>query len=255
MLDRKPKRFWYILGALVCLSILLIGLRGRLTYYIHPRYSAFTLLTCTVGFFILTKASFTYNYKGKQTIIQYESLPELLGIFIKWLLSKSTWLVVITIALLIWAPSRPLLSGAANRRQQTLTITPELKMSLMDEAWFENPTTLEQFSMLSAFSEGQKVLSSKNFELVGFVQEDQSGANDIFLLSRFLVTCCAIDATPNSIKVYAEDWRGKFSTDSWVHITGSFMALQTSQGQQFVLNGNIKSIPQPKEPYDYAEIY
>lgn len=252
MLDREPKRFWYTLSAIVCLLIILIAIRGRLGYYIHPRYFTFTILASVVGLIILFKAALSYTYKKEPTIITYHSYSELMITFAKWLLSKGAWFVIIAIVLLAWAPARPLLSGAANRRQQQAQeITQVSKQAIMQTDWFENPETIDQISQVMSFEEGQEVLEGKEFKLTGFVRADQNGDNNIFLLSRFVLTCCTVDATPSALKVYSKGWQSKFPIDSWVKVEGSFESLQTNQGQQLLLKGKIQRVPQPEQPYDY----
>lgn len=252
MLDREPRRFWYVLGALVCLCIVLIALRGRLGYYIHPRYYTFTVITSTIGTLVLFKAAISYVYTKEPTIINYGSVTELVAVFGKWLLSKGAWFVIIAIILLAWAPARPLMSGAANRRQQQAQeATSESKKALMQTTWFANPKTINQISQVLSIEEGQKELEGKKFNLTGFVRADQSGDSDIFQLSRFTITCCAVDATPSSLRVYMKDWKSKYPVDSWVKVEGSFKALQTSRGQQLLLSGGVQAVSQPDEPYDY----
>ena len=252
MLDREPRRFWYVLSALVCLCIVLIALRGRLGYYIHPRYYTFTIITSVIGTLVLFKAAISYVYTKEPTVISYGSATELVTVFGKWLLSKGAWFVIIAIILLAWAPARPLMSGAANRRQQQAQeVTTESKQALMQTAWFEDPETINQISQVLSIEEGQKKLEGKEFKLTGFVRADQTGDTDIFQLSRFVVTCCAVDATPSSLRVYMKDWQSKFPVDSWVKVEGSFEALQTNRGQQLLLSGDIQAVSQPDEPYDY----
>lgn len=252
MLDREPRRFWYVLSALVCFCIVFIAIRGRLGYYIHPRYFTFTIVTSALGTLILIKAAFSYVYTKEPTVISYNSAAELIAVFGKWLLSKGAWFVVIAIVLLAWAPARPLMSGAANRRQQeTRQLTTESKRALMQALWFENPETINQLSQVLSIEEGQKELEGKAFTLTGFVRPDQSGDSDIFQLSRFVITCCTVDATPSSVRVYMKSWQTKFPVDSWVRVKGSFEALQTSRGQQLLLSGDVKEVSQPDEPYDY----
>lgn len=252
MWDREPRRFWYLSSALVCLFIVLIAVRGRLGYYIHPRYFTFTVVTAGVGTLILFKAAFSYVYKKEQTVISYGSTFELGAVFGRWLLSKGAWFVLLAIILLAWAPARPLMSNAANRRQQeNKEVTAQSKQSLMEASWFENPQTINQISQVMSIEEGQRELDGREFKLTGFVRADNSGDSDIFQLSRFVVTCCAVDATPSSVRVYMKDWQSKFNIDSWVEVRGKFSALQTNRGQQLLLSGDIQQVSQPNEPYDF----
>ena len=252
MLDRDPLRFWYIVAATICLAIVTISIRGRLGYYINPRYFAFTTIASAVGFLVLVVGAFSYKYKGKKTVVKYESLTDLIIKMAKWLTSKQIWFLLIIAGLLFWSPPRSLMSSAANRRDQRSDSVKESdRQYIIESQWFSNPKTIYQLSQVLSIEEGQKEVAGKSFKLNGFVRADQKADKDIFRLSKFMITCCAVDATPNNIDVYSPNWQSKFKIDTWVEVDGKIEVLQTNTGQRMLLKGTIKEIQQPDEPYDY----
>ena len=73
----------------------------------------------------------------------------------------------------------------------------------------------------------------------------------MFFLTRFVVTCCAVDAQPVSIPVYYPGWSDEFAFDSWVTVNGGFQVLPqiAEPGNLAVVPGDIVEEEVPREPY------
>jgi len=248
MLGRQPLRFWYLLGAIVCFAILAIGLRNQLGYYIHPRYHIFTMVLAMVGGVLMIKATFDYKYR-KQTNIEYDHPGELAVIFGKWLLSSGAWFVLIVAVLLLWSPAKPLLSRAAERKQKETASVNDL---IYKAPWFNDPKSIHQIVTVLATPRGPETIQGKEVEIVGFVRADQKGNPDVFQVSRFLISCCAVDATPSSIPVFSKGWTKEYPVDSWVSVKGTMQAINIGGKQTIAIaDPTITRIEQPAEPYEF----
>jgi uncharacterized membrane protein YcgQ (UPF0703/DUF1980 family) len=89
----------------------------------------------------------------------------------------------------------------------------------------------------------------KPFSALGTMTE--SGDPDVFLLTRFVVTCCAVDAQPVSVPVYFPGWQDEFALDSWVTVEGGFQVLPEVDvpGNLVVVSSGIVAEEVPREPY------
>jgi len=73
--------------------------------------------------------------------------------------------------------------------------------------------------------------------------KDSSGS---FMLVRFLITCCAADATPLGIKVI---WSGPVAPkNSWVVVRGK---VSCTEGEPCFIAEEVRQLPSPSNPYLY----
>jgi len=88
-------------------------------------------------------------------------------------------------------------------------------------------------------------------ELVGFVAPDPDDPENVFYVSRFVITCCAVDAQPLGVPVHLPGWQDRFAVDSWVSVTGEFVANPSPDSAQplVVEPDAVEAVEQPREPY------
>lgn len=99
------------------------------------------------------------------------------------------------------------------------------------------------------------VLTKKNKDEVqnlsvsteGLVYRTEKMKPNEFVLLRFLITCCAADATPLGIVVLSDE-TDKLSSDSWVKVQGK---VNLVDGRPMILSDDIVAISKPKDPYLY----
>jgi len=90
----------------------------------------------------------------------------------------------------------------------------------------------------------------KEVDVVGFVFHPKGTPEDIFYVSRFSVTCCAVDARPLGLPVYSPGWQEEFEEDSWVRVTGSFAETEEDIAEPVVvIPESIEPTEQPEDPY------
>lgn len=88
---------------------------------------------------------------------------------------------------------------------------------------------------------------NKDAQAIGFITKDNTN-HKIFFVSRFVVSCCAVDAQPVGVPVYKPNWSNAYQDNQWVHVKGQFEKIN----QRIVLQpSTIKAIEQPEDPYVY----
>ncbi|MDQ1516329.1 MAG: hypothetical protein QOE80_2159 [Actinomycetota bacterium] len=165
--------------------------------------------------------------------------------------SRIAWLLVAPILAIAVVVPRPLGAFAANRAAATL-LTP----TRADFGPLPAPSvpgapvdlSLRDFAGRAIYDHGRS-LQGTPVRLVGFVTPDARGGG--FLLTRFIVTCCAADARPLRVAIrgVAEPWP---APDTWLEVTGIWHPeTRTAEDQRPpVLDaGQVRSIPAPANPY------
>jgi len=104
---------------------------------------------------------------------------------------------------------------------------------------------LRQTSDLSFFE-------GKTADVVGFVVPSGDDP-DVFYVSRFVVTCCAVDAQPVGVPVHLVDWRSQVSADEWLDVSGGFQPnpSSTSSDPIALVPDSLEEVGQPSDPYLY----
>jgi uncharacterized repeat protein (TIGR03943 family) len=139
------------------------------------------------------------------------------------------------------------------------------------------PTTLQTQSFLASTPPEQRSLiewvrtlnvypepdnyTNQRANITGFVVHLNQLPENYIYLSRFILTCCAVDAYPVGIVVKLPESRSNYAIDSWLEIKG-VMSTETlppldpksskKDQRQLVLQAEeVKKIPTPKNPYGY----
>lgn len=85
----------------------------------------------------------------------------------------------------------------------------------------------------------------------GFVYRGDDFEDHVFLISRFVITCCAADATPVGVPVYwpAEETLGE---DQWIEVAGHFELRRIqSKTTPVLIAESVTLIDVPAQPYLY----
>ena len=132
--------------------------------------------------------------------------------------------------------------GATRSQPQTFraSVKPE-ERSLLD--WVR---TLNVYPEPDAYT-GQKV------KVKGFVVHPPELPPEYFLLSRFVITCCAADAYPVGLPVKLTENRGAYPPDTWLEVEGQMLTENLAGNRQLTIQASLppKKIPEPKNPYEY----
>jgi putative membrane protein len=235
----------------------------QLTLYIHPRYILFTvalnavsLVACGVGFVLTAWRMGTAPSRSGIAITSpgpASSVP--------WRPSFTVLVAGLVLVAAYALPARTLSSDTADQRSANFNSV-QAQPSGSEASGGAGGDTLTLFgadtSRLTvadwalAFNLRSAPSSyvGKEVDVVGFVFHPKGTPEDIFYVSRFSVTCCAVDARPLGLPVYSPGWQEEFEEDSWVRVTGSFAETEEDIAEPVVVTPeNIELTEQPEDPY------
>ncbi|MDR3587695.1 MAG: TIGR03943 family protein [Desulfosporosinus sp.] len=104
---------------------------------------------------------------------------------------------------------------------------------------------------------------NQHWRLTGFVYKDPKLAKNQFVITRFVITCCIVDATPIGIMVESPD-APNLKADTWVEVDGLLQKRsiggadeiksvhnfhETDDGVPYLVVTSCKVVATPKDPY------
>ena len=93
--------------------------------------------------------------------------------------------------------------------------------------------------------EGQKV------NLTGFVIHPPDFPPDYFVVSRFVITCCAADAYPVGLPVRLPENATEYDADTWLKVEGEMGVTRLLDVRKLVIVAeSLEEVPEPENPYD-----
>jgi len=234
------------------LYILKLAAEGDLTVYIHPRYVAFTVTMALVSLAI--SLSILIMNRRKHFALRL-TRPSIL---------TALCLVVLVLAFVL--PPRPLMSSAVEQKSNNARVGGLSSGKLVtsssagtcreEAAGIELPlTTIDGWLTAFYACDVDGGFNGHRITLEGFVYDPrgQLVSDNIFQLSRFFVSCCAVDASPIGLYVDEPNWRDEHPADSWVRVEGALEMRQFGADKKMyvIKDAHITPIPEPDDPYEY----
>lgn len=166
---------------------------------------------------------------------------------------SSALLLMVAIAGLLITP-RAFASQTALDRGVTdaITLTRVKPQAFYASTRSEDKTLIDWIRTLQVYPEPDAYAGQKA-KVQGFVVYPPKGSEQYFLLTRFVITCCAADAYPVSLPVkLTKGDRTAYTPDKWLEVEGQ-MITETFEGRrQLTLQATaLKQISEPKNPYNY----
>jgi uncharacterized repeat protein (TIGR03943 family) len=93
-------------------------------------------------------------------------------------------------------------------------------------------------------------LREKRIHVVGFVVHEKSEQPGRFLLTRFVIHCCAADAEPYSVEVEIPQGTADPPDNTWVSAVMTWVGPQPKGAYALFDQASIADIPAPANPYD-----
>lgn len=214
-------------------AIVYLGVTNQLALYIHPRYIIFTITLSAIAA-VLGSIEGGGRTKHKHSTKLATNFP----------------LIVLLVVMLV-LPARSLTSATASQRlgDSEPQASPQAQSSEQLFTGSSKGLTVADWSRLLASNQRESYYVNKPARVSGFVFDNGLGS-DHFLLGRFILTCCAVDARPVGVAVSVENWPQSYEQDEWLEITGEFRLAETANGQGLVLiPDEIIPIQQPENPY------
>ena len=165
----------------------------------------------------------------------------------------STVLLLITAIVGFTITPRPFSSQTALDRgvTDTLLISRAQPKEFKTAKRPEDRSLIDWIRTLNVYPEPDDYTGQKA-KVSGFVVHSKELPDNFLLLSRFILTCCAADAYPVGLPVKLNSSRTAFAPDTWLEVEGQMITETLGGKRQLTIQANsIKTIPEPKNPYDY----
>lgn len=222
---------------------------GRLELYIHPRYTVFTIVMALVAGALALGALLLLP--GREAHEDDDEAPR--GPVARWAAVVTTGLVVVgAVAVLLVAPPGTL-STTGSRGQNTATLTAVPASSTTTELVGGDSTSFTVKDWWTLLRDGADTsdLARMPADVTGFVIATDEP--DVYYLARYLITCCAVDALPVAVPVYAPGWQDSVAEGDWLELTGTFRsAPDAALSEPLVLMPDaVTPVDEPADPYVY----
>ena len=224
---------------------------GTLSFYINPTYIIPTAVTGAV--LVALGAICAIAPRDRRGL---EAQPPHAGHAGDPTRGGPSWLALAVLAfplvLGFGLPARPL--GISTAAQRGVEAVP---LGRIDEAFeFRVNSRPEGYSIKDWVTAMQAdpdpgSLVGKPVRVSGFVYRDSRVPDGWFLVARFVVQCCAVDATPIGLPVRAAD--GSVPKDgAWVAVEGVWEVTEVRGGRKAVIApASVTPIARPDQPYLY----
>ena len=240
-MSSRWRRWWsgLVLTTIATIAVLMLAARGKLEYYVHPRYVWFEIALAAIAGVLALAALIAPATRQRDHGHDHGRPPG----FIAQL--GGVIMVAALGATLLALPPATLSSATAQQRSINSNIP------LQDEVVFasgdDSLLTIKDWAALLRL-QGTDFFLDRQPVLEGFVVADPERA-DVFYVSRFVVTCCAVDAQPVGVPVRLPGWAGEYPVDSWVRVTGDFVPADGAPEPVVVEPESIERIEQSDAPY------
>jgi putative membrane protein len=261
--NKKNLIIWLDVVALFAWGLLLIKywLTNELVLLIHPNYFWLVRITGICLLIVSLIKSMEIIKKAKQSGGLDSAIVEHITLLPKgW--SSSLLIITAVLGLII----SPQILNAQNALQrgvtETLPLTRSQPQSFRAVTKPEDRSLIDWIRTLNAYPEPD-AYNGQKAKLEGFVVHLPQLPENYLLISRFVLTCCAVDAYPVGIPVKLNTSRQSYPPDTWLEIQGEMTTetlnvdgntlSQTNSGkrQLILVAKDIKEIDIPADPYDY----
>ncbi|CAQ02587.1 TIGR03943 family protein [Clavibacter sepedonicus] len=252
-----------MLLAACIVSTLWLTITGQLGLYIHPRYFVFTAIMAVIGL-VATVAGFALRPADAAEEHDHDHGSPAPGdpaaarrSSLRARASRVAVAAVVTItvvAVLVLPPRTLTQSTVTQRALNSSSVASDAApdQELLGTSDFST-LGVKDWSQLLAQTTDPTFFTSKSVDITGFVSADPDDPDDVFYVTRFVVTCCAVDAQPVGVPVYQPGWASTLQTDEWVRVTGPFASNPSAKSRQplAVMPQGVEPVDQPADPYVY----
>jgi uncharacterized repeat protein (TIGR03943 family) len=254
MFARRLVRRWQgvALSLIGIVATLWLGLTGQLALYIHPRYFVFTMVMAVIAA-LLALAAFALAPTPADEHRHDEAETGSTRWGWLWPAGSVLTIAAAVVGLLVLPPSTLTTATVSQRglngSASALVQNDAGKLAGGDYSSF----TVRDWASLLRSGAGADFFAGKTATVTGFVTPDKSDPANVFFVTRFVVSCCAVDAQPIGVPVYRPGWQNEYKTDSWVTLTSGFRPNPnvTSRESVVLIPDTITPVSQPAQPYVY----
>jgi putative membrane protein len=235
--------------AVLAMVSLWLAFDGRLGFYIHPRYNLFTIAMAGVAILLLFIAAFTAKKADDRHSHDH---PRRERRRFRPIEVGSLGVTLAVLAAVIFLPPATLSSATAENRSanevDALESSAPVAQGMSNEVFAT--LTVREWASLIVQNQNASFYRGKPVNTIGIVTPVE-GSEDVFNLTRFVVTCCAVDAQPVSIPVFLPDWRDSLEVNSWIRVEGGFQPAPAGVSGSPVVVVPVSVVDEevPREPY------
>lgn len=233
-----------LLALLSAIATLWLTLTNKLDLYIHPRYIVFSAVLATILLLGIVVAVWL-----KPGFASVKSHP----LRIYWTLG----LLILAIFMLIVLRPATLTTASVVQRGINSSGTVPTDILPAQENLFKNNDytrlSIRDWASLLNQTDDPSFFAGKTASLVGFISADTKEPDTVFYVSRFIISCCAVDAQPVGVPVYMPGWKNKYAENQWVRVVGSFTSRQyyAPNVPATISPDTVEVIKEPEDPYVY----
>ena len=221
---------------LIILGIFLAekAISGKLAWYINLRFLPLTVVGIVLLAFL---AQAVFRHMRNNEVDHDHVVPG--GLLI----------LIIPVLASIFLPARPLDSIAVDSKG--ISINAPLVSANSTEQQFEaaaDQRNILDWIRIFNYESDLSSYAGQQANVIGFVYHDESLPENQFLVSRFVITCCAADSFALGIPV---EWSGDmFKENDWVQVKGPVQVTEwNEQKMPLILAESIEKTRAPDQPY------
>lgn len=234
-----------------------LAVTNQLVLYIHPRYIIFTVIMAAIALVLVVAGVFARrSHEHDDEDASPSRLPRILSFL-------GVGIAAVMAIAMVALPPATLSSATADQRDINSSASiggtsigteaqDATSVASAPVAAFAKFTVVDWASLLRQ-TNSLDFYRGKPVDVVGFITPDKADPDNVFYVSRFVITCCAVDAQPAGVPVYYPDWKSSFAADQWVEAVGGFAANRSTASASAIalLPTTVTAVPQPSEPYLY----
>jgi putative membrane protein len=241
-----PKILNYLNLIVLGLYVSYLYLIEKLTLLIHPRYiwlvlvaGAIVCLIGLVGLIQLISESLKKKKENNKLDFKIALIPSLLLI-----LTIGAFFIPVTSLSIFSYNIRSVKSELRLNDYEKKTLEQKFNITLNTRNF-----TIEDWVKARTLN-NLKLFENKEFVGTGFVA---SKSDKTFNLSRFIISCCVVDATPVGLLVDTTNQienKTEINDGEWLEVTGKFeIRLVNNESTPVIIPKTLKKTQQPKDTY------
>ncbi|MFB2585560.1 TIGR03943 family putative permease subunit [Herbiconiux liukaitaii] len=250
-----------VLCAVLVGATLWLAASGRLPLYIHPRYVEFTLAMALIAaVFIVAGVAFAWvrgrsgsehshsHGDHEHDDQEHHDHERGRGAFA---VTGAFALAAATVLCLVIVPPATLSSATAADREMNAGAPVLDDDELISIGGDYTSFTVKDWASLLGQISSADYFEGASADVVGFVTPDSEDPENVYYVSRFIVTCCAVDAQPVGVPVFEPSWRSTLDENQWVHVSGPLVANPSTGGGPAVVVDpeSVELVDEPSDPY------
>lgn len=219
---------------------------GNLFFYIHERF-VWLIIFAAIGLVVIGGS---YSYRARRMASESHDHHSHQHSAFSW---SGIVLLLLPIVLGLAVPPKPLGASAMVNRDVSIESLTSASAPQSSEVVSKPKGDQNVLDWLIDFRSVQDItiFEDEEVNVVGFVYRDDRFSEEQFMVSRFVLSCCAADAAPIGLIVQWPDG-SELPDDEWVAVNGS-LRVETFAGEKMpiVIAESVTITDIPERPYLY----